>query len=210
MHGARPRGDSAFPDPTAAPPCTPLPSVEELWGKPSTRATTCCAQPPARLTWPLVSPCCWMRPVSPQPATAKEKVNRPQSPLYCKLGLRAVDNTLDTGKSLGRGRDGARGVQERVLGQRRGAQGEGLGQRCWNASQDQNSRALKGLRPIHGKPDSWRKGERDLRPLRCNQRGEPKAGVGWAGGDRVGLSGRSPPLPRSSHPAGKPRHLGRS
>ena len=26
--------------------------------------------------------------------------------------------------------DGARGVRERVLGQRRGAQGEGLGQRC--------------------------------------------------------------------------------
>ena len=41
-----------------------------------------------------------------------------------------VDNTLDTGKSLGRGRDRARGVRQRVLGQRRGAQGEGLGQRC--------------------------------------------------------------------------------
>lgn len=36
--------------------------------------------------------------------------------LYCKVGLCAVDNTLDTRQGLGRGRARARGERERVLG----------------------------------------------------------------------------------------------
>lgn len=54
VHGAGPRESPAFPDPTAVSPALSLPSVEELWGKPSTRATTCRAQPPA--AWPAWPP----------------------------------------------------------------------------------------------------------------------------------------------------------
>ena len=106
-----------------APPRTPLPSVEELWGKPSTRATTCCAQPPARPAWPLALPCGWMRPGGPQPATAKRKVNRPQSRLYCKLGLRGRQYTGHREEPRPRKGRGSRGAGARSRPKARGSRG---------------------------------------------------------------------------------------
>lgn len=116
-------GNSAFPDPTAPSPCTPLPSVEELWGKPSTRATTCCAQPPAWPAWPLAPPCGRMHPEGPQPETAKGKVNRPQSSLYCKLGLRRRQYTGHREKSRLRNGRGSRGAGARSRPKARGSRG---------------------------------------------------------------------------------------
>lgn len=161
-----------------------------------------CERPSARAAsagWPQPS----RHPAVDPSATATRRRTGAVSRLYCKLGQRTVDHTQDPGRGPGRGGGGARGGRERVQAKGGGLEGKTLARDEGGSPNLSLQGARSSQTPGGGQAGSLRqRGGTGGRVLR----GE---GVWWAG-LRVWLSGRSPPPPPSSHPAGKPRRPGRS